>query len=121
MTSEQFKQQAQPHINALLRLINQMPHQGDKEENSQQCLLTNRLYRLQEAFNGITEDDLVGVELQHEPSVDELYQVLERVAEMVRVAHKQFNWGASCLTGEAIALLNEVPVEVGQALNRRAI
>ena len=49
--------------------------------------------------------------------IDALHAVLRRVEKLHAVALKQFNWGASALSGEAIQLLNEVPGEVRVALH----
>lgn len=48
--------------------------------------------------------------------VDALSAALRRAEELCTRALPQFNWGASALSGEAIALLNEVPGEIHAAL-----
>ena len=45
-----------------------------------------------------------------------LLKTLERCRDLHEIALPKFNWGASFLDAEAIALLNEVPAEVKEAL-----
>ena len=47
---------------------------------------------------------------------DNLFEVLTEAKKMCDVALPGFNWGASCLTGEQIELLNEVPQKINKAL-----
>lgn len=47
---------------------------------------------------------------------DELRSVLLRAQRLMKEALPKFNWGASALDANAIALLNEVPGEVDAAL-----
>lgn len=57
--------------------------------------------------------------LAGEPSPTEQLLVALKAAErMIDVALPQFNWGASCLSAEAIALLNETPGVVRAAIRR---
>lgn len=45
-----------------------------------------------------------------------LVQALKRSQELFEKALPKFNWGSSFLNAEAIRLLNEVPIEVANAL-----
>lgn len=47
---------------------------------------------------------------------DNLIEVLVEAKKMCDVALPGFNWGASCLTGEQIMLLNEVPQKINKVL-----
>lgn len=47
---------------------------------------------------------------------DALVEALNRSQELFEKALPKFNWGSSILTAEAIRLLNEVPIEVANAL-----
>jgi hypothetical protein len=49
-------------------------------------------------------------------SSPELYKALEYVQEMMKYAHKQFNWSSSALDAKAIQMLNDAPVIVHNAL-----
>ena len=47
---------------------------------------------------------------------DALAEALRRAHALCEEALPKFNWGASALDGKAIALLNDVPLEVARAL-----
>lgn len=49
-------------------------------------------------------------------AAEEMFEALQRATALFEVALPQFDWGKSALSGEAIRLLNDVPVEVAQAL-----
>jgi regulator of replication initiation timing len=51
-----------------------------------------------------------------EREIERLRATLGRVEALIDIALPRFNWGASALDAEAIALLNEVPVEVKRVL-----
>lgn len=46
----------------------------------------------------------------------EIVRALERADRLCKEALPKFNWGASALDANAIALLNEVPIEIRAAL-----
>jgi hypothetical protein len=48
--------------------------------------------------------------------IERLRGTLGRVEDLIDIALPRFNWGASALDAEAIALLNEVPLEVKRVL-----
>jgi len=54
-----------------------------------------------------------------EPSInDEMLKALKAVDRLFKEAHPKFNWGASFLDANAITLLNEVPLQVRDAIER---
>lgn len=52
-----FKDSAELRIVLIQQLIDEMPHKGDKEDQSQKMVLQNRLDSLSRAVAGVTDED----------------------------------------------------------------
>jgi hypothetical protein len=51
---------AEPHLNRLCEIINDhLLDDGDKETDSQRICLLNRLASLEQAFNGVKDEDCI--------------------------------------------------------------
>ncbi len=56
--AEKFKKRIEALIEKIEDLIDEMPYQGDSEEESQKVYLINQLNEFSYAVNGIKESDL---------------------------------------------------------------
>lgn len=78
MNHQDFTAQANKHIESLRTLVNEhMLSKGDKEEDCHRCLITNRLHQLDQAFTGVTEDDLASTN----PFTDARHESIRTLAQ----------------------------------------